>query len=275
MASILRSLLLIVLLAASGCAVSRQNQLVSQGQEPLSGDTIKDLVAGKNLNLTAIDFNAQVTFSAAGKLTAVDRLNNTDTGIWFINPANMLCLVFDRWYYGDQKCYNLFDNPVGDSYIFFTANGARYYTAKVLGESTAGQPDPTTAEPPNPSTNLDSSAAGAPSPSPAAPSQTTATPPSKEELRRSLHKLARKCPGCDLANADLRQADLSGANLAGTNLANSDLSDANLRQANLKGANLSGANLSRADLSGADCTGAITTATIFDNARTSNSKGCQ
>lgn len=275
MAPILQSLLLIVLLATGGCAVSRQSQLVSQGQEPLAGDTIKDLVAGKSLNLTAIDFNAQVTFSAAGKLTAVDRLNNTDTGIWFINPANMLCLVFDRWYYGDQKCYNLFDNPVGDSYIFFTANGARYYTAKVLGESTTDKPGSTTAEPPSPSTNVDSGMVEGPVPPPGASSQTTATPPSKEELRRSLHRLARKCPGCDLADADLRQADLSGANLAGTNLSHSDLRDANLHQANLKGANLTGANLSGADLSGADCTGAITTATIFDNARTSTSKGCQ
>ena len=275
MAPILQSLLLIALLTAGGCSVNRQSQLVSQGQEPLAAETIKELVAGKSLNLTAIDFNAQVSFTAAGKLTAVDRLQNTDTGIWYINPANMLCLVFDRWYYGDQKCYRLFDNPVGDSYIFFTANGARYYTAKVLGESAARQTDPNLPEPPRPGDDQTDAAIDATTPPPPAPSPAVASPPSKEEMRRSLHKLARQCPACDLAYADLSGADLTGANLAGTNLTKSDLRGANLRGANLKGANLTNANLTGADLRDADCTGAITTGIIVDQARLNTSKGCQ
>jgi hypothetical protein len=269
MSRILQTLLLLALTAAGGCALSKQSQLVEDGRSPLPAEKIVALVAGNSLNLTAIDFNAQITFDPKGKLTAVDRLHNTDTGIWFVNSANMLCLVFDSWYFGDQKCYTLFDNPVGDSYIFFTANGARYYTAKVLDGASAEQPEsgaaatsPEVAAPVN---------ATAPPPVSAVP--TTGTPPSKEELQRSIRKLAKKCPGCNFAAANLSHANLEGAKLAKANLAGADLSHANLRKADLTGANLTDANLANADLTQADCTGAITTGINLQGARRYGTKG--
>lgn len=262
-----------VLLATTlGCAPNSQRQLVDAGRQPLSAEDLLNLVNDRALRLTAIDFDAQVLFRDGGKLTAHSRTGETDSGSWDITTDNRLCLDFRTWYFGDLQCYTVFpEKDAGSAYLFFTANGARYYTGSVepnipkdLASSDAGgaskpasylkerrQGKTVSAE--SPSIGQDQSAAPAP-------------PPSKQELKRLTIATAKNCPGCDFSGVDFSQADLAGANLSGAKLVGADLSGANLRRANLsgadlqravcRGANLPGANLGNANLTLADFSGA-------------------
>jgi uncharacterized protein YjbI with pentapeptide repeats len=241
--SILSSILIVIL---HGCAPVTVNQFIDDGKKPLSSKEMREQLPGTRLHLEAIDFDGKVQLLPDGYLTATNLQNDTDKGRWKITDENLLCLKFNRWYFGDLNCYQLIHD--GSRYIFFTSNGARYYTASVLSTDSGlkGQSFSSvtsTANRADQSSRLD------------AEPQSTTTPLNDEEKRQTLFRVARNCPGCNLAGINLAGAQLVAAELAGANLSGANLSGANLRRANLIGANLSDANLAYTNLSGANLTG--------------------
>jgi hypothetical protein len=284
--------LLLTLVLLSGCATSTQNRMLQEGKSQLNADQIYQAVSGNTLYLEAIDFSAWVHFLDNGRVSARNRSNNTDTGKWDINSDKQLCMKFNVWFYGDERCFSMVEEGTG-RYVLFTTNGARAYSA------TAGKGDTEklakTARKKDKTYLREQMAGGGEAAEDSRPPQTVAAtptrvtpapPPPPEEIRHTLATMARNCPNCNLAGADLKGVDLITANLAGANLAGADLSGANLRRANLAGANLAGAilvntnlpganlancNMSEADLSGANLikanfTGAMTEGVILQGA---------
>ncbi len=290
--------LIVLVIFLSGCSPGTQSQLIKKGQSPLTAEQLFATVSDNSLHLEAIDFDGTLFFQNDGAFSAVDRLKNTDTGKWDISSENELCLRFRVWYYGDLKCYSVFRDQKPDSFIFFTANGARYYSAgyiaadpqnlkKQLRKTDKKQfVRKNLAKKTQPDDASNSTPASPPLPSPAPP------PPENMKTPNIAH-LARNCPDCNLAGANLKRAQLVGANLVGADLSGADLSGANLRRANLTGANLSGANcittnfagaiLINSTLSGADLTnsnlikaklnGATVDGTIFTGAHLEGVEG--
>ncbi|MGB5233462.1 MAG: pentapeptide repeat-containing protein [Desulfoprunum sp.] len=288
--------LLATIALLSGCATGNQERMLQEGKTQLTAEQIFQSVSGNTLHLKAIDFNARVHFLDSGRMAGRSSGNSHDTGTWDVNSDNQLCLKFDTWYYGDERCYSMVETGA-DIYALFTSNGARAYTA------TAAEGDPeklATAGRKKDKAYLRAkmadgrpkagggSAAAETEPAPAQPPRVIPSPPpSPEEVRHTLAYMAKNCPNCNLAGADLKGVDLITANLAGANLAGADLSRANLRRANLAGANLAGAilvnanlleanlancNMSNADLSGAslikaNLTGAMTEGVRLEGAQ--------
>ncbi len=223
-------------------------QLEKDGGVILSKPQLQEIFTDHTLHLESIDLDAQVHYLPDGHLNATSLQGEKDTGKWSISADDELCMKFDHWYYGDVKCYKLFREK--DSYVFFTANGARSYTATTETKRNIAATSP--------ASDASTSRIVEQNDSPAAPL-------SQEDKAHNLVSLARNCPDCDLAGADLVNAQLVTANLAGANLSGADLRSANLRRANLAGANLhgaklmgtnlAGANLTNADLTDADLTG--------------------
>jgi hypothetical protein len=292
----LSTIMMVTLALLSACATGTQERMVQEGKTQLSAEQIFTTVSGNTLHLEAIDFNARIHFLDSGRISARSSGNSRDTGAWDVNSDKQLCLKFDTWYYGDQRCFTMIETGAG-SYALFTANGARAYSATAAGGdperlATAGRKKDKTylrqkMAAGQPATDARPAAAE----TVAAPAQTPrvipAPPPSPEEVRHTLAYMAKNCPNCNLAGADLKGVDLITANLAGANLAGADLSRANLRRANLAGANLAGAilvnanlleanlancNMSNADLSGAslikaNLTGAMTEGVRLEGAQ--------
>lgn len=228
------------------CAPVTINQFLADGKKPLSQQQLQELISNQNLHLEAIDFDAQVHYLPDGHLAATNRQGVKDSGKWSISSDSRLCMKFDLWYYGDLKCYQVFNDK--DKYVFFTTNGARYYTGTMSAANDYEAANHSRNENNNPDDQSSSAAAVL------FDSNSTRTTVflSEAEKKRALLSLARNCPDCNFAGVDLRGAELIAANLAGANLSAADLREANLRRANLSGANLSGANLARANLAGAD-----------------------
>ena len=246
--------LTVLILLLNGCAPGTQTKLVNEGQSPLSAEQLFTLVVDNSLYLEAVNFDATLYFSENGAFSASDRLNNKDSGKWDISSENQLCLKFRVWYYGDVKCYSVFPDKQPDSYLFFTENGARFYSAKFMGS------DPKNLAKQLPKTKkkafLRKRLAQAGQGENIADSKqiSSSSPPltaDNHEKKVPIANLARNCPDCNLAGVNLSKAQLVGANLAGANLSGADLSGANLRRANMTGADLSGAKLITTNLSGA------------------------
>ncbi len=247
---------IVLILFLNGCTPGTRNQLIEKEQYPLTAEQLFTTVADNSLHLASIDFDAILYFQQNGVLSAIDRLDNMDTGKWDITNENELCLKFRVWYYGDSKCYSVFHGQKPDSFIFFTGNGAKYYSAEYM----AGDPRNlakqihSTGKKKFLRENLANKAQGrqdsnytkSPSPLPVSVPSSTQPQPAPD-----IVQLARNCPGCNLAGVNLNKAHLVGANLAGANLSGANLSDANLRRANLTGADLSGAKCITTNLAGA------------------------
>ena len=288
---------IVLILLLNSCTPGTQSHLIKKGQRPLPAEQLFTTVANNSLHLEAIDFDAILYFQKNGTLSAVDRLNNMDTGNWDITNENELCLKFRIWYYGDTKCYSVFSNQKSGSFIFFTRNGAKYYSAEYIADDPHNLAEKIQKTDKNrfirkelamKSQNDNGSNSISPPPLPAPPSSSLST-----EKSPDVAHLARNCPGCNLAGVNLNKSQLIGANLAGANLSGADLSGANLRRANLTGANLSGAkliatnfagailidsNLSDADLTGsnlikAKLNGATTDRAIFTGAHLEGIEG--
>ncbi len=246
---------IILILFLNSCTPGTQRQLVKEGQNPLSSEELFVLIADNSLHLEAFDFDGTFYFQKDGNLSGRDRLNNLDTGKWDISTEGQLCLKLRIWYYGDTKCYSVFSDQKPDSFIFFTENGARYYSAEYL----TGDPQNLAKQIHKPNKKkfirdqLAQEVQDGDSPGSKNISLTPAPPPSFSENDKNLAmtRLARNCPDCNLAGADLKRARLVEANLMGADLSEADFSGANLRRANLTGANLSGAKLITTNLSGA------------------------
>ncbi len=232
----------VVLVLLGACAPVTMNQFLAKGKKPLTEKKLHELVSGNKLHLQAIDFDAKVQYLPDGHLTATSLQGEKDTGKWSITSDNQLCMKFSRWYFGDQKCYILFEEK--GNFVFFTSNGARYYTA---------MPSPETGQGNETGSHFVQGQNTAYMSSNITDNSSTVSFSEAEKIEALKH-LARNCPDCNFTGADLRSAQLATANLAGANLSQVDLSDANLRRANLAGANLSGAKLVRTNLAGADLT---------------------
>jgi len=227
---------LLLLLAA--CAPVTSRQFLEAGKTALSEKQLHELLDDQSLHLTAIDFDAQLRYQSNGHLDATNLQGGKDMGKWSVNSEGLVCMKFDKWYYGDQKCYTVFADK--DIFVFFTANGARYYTATATSIPTA---DPTATVQSTSSSNNhllpDMGASGG-------------TVLSDAEKKLGLISLARNCPACNFAGTDLSGAQLAGADLSGADLSGANLERSNLRQAKLTGAKLSGARLSGSNLAGAE-----------------------
>lgn len=232
--------LVMVLTSLCACAPVTMKQVVKDGQKPLTTTQLHEALAGQTLRLESIDLDAEVHYQPNGRLAATNIQGDKDTGKWTISTDDELCMKFDRWNYGDVKCYKLFNEQ--DSYVFFTTNGARSYTATTV----SGKKPTATKQLLSDNTTQEAVAQEA---SPAAPL-------SQKDKEHNLISLARNCPGCDLAGVDLAGGQLVAANLAGANLSGADLRSANLRRANLAGANLAGARMSGTNLAGGNLTDA-------------------
>lgn len=227
--------LLLALGALCACAPVTMKQVASQGGVVLSKPQLQELLADHTLHLESIDLDAQVHYLPDGHLSATSLQGDKESGKWSLSDADELCMKFAHWYYGDLKCYKVFREK--NSYIFFTANGARAYTAT----------SPTTSNiaARGPASDTSTSITAEQDDSPAAPLN-------QEESKHNLLSLARNCPDCDLAGIELVDAQLVAANLAGANLSGANLSGAQLMGTNLAGANLRGADLTDADLTGSN-----------------------
>ncbi len=271
----------------SGCGPMTSKQALKQDHVELGAEQILTAVSGNSLILSAYDFSGTVYFSPDGNLSAIDSLDQRDVGQWDINDQDQLCLKFRLWYYGDVKCYSVFNNPQAGKLTFFTTSGAAYYTAmSVAGDpaALAGQLDHQAA----PKSVRKQSAAGQDQPPPSAQqpahvaekkAPVAIDQSASNDSGLTAKRLAGNCPGCNMAGIDLKEASLIKANLRGANLQKADLRYANLRRADLSGANLAGAllnhanlpgaDLSDADLSGADLSGANLLLTNFTGANIS------
>ncbi|MFC1831161.1 pentapeptide repeat-containing protein [Thermodesulfobacteriota bacterium] len=265
-------LLCLMVVLVTSCGPITSKQASKRDNTELTSEQIFAVIADNSLIMSAYDFSGTVYFDQGGLLSAVDNENQQDVGKWDVTDENQLCLKFRIWYYGDIKCYKVFDNQQADKLTFFTANGAAYYTAmKVEGDPAALAKQIEKASPPK---SVRQQIASQQSPSPATSAAAEPTPSKDIEINTSSEndsgqtakRLAGNCPGCNMAGMDLKEASLVKANLQDADLSGADLRYANLRRANLNGANLRnarlnhanlpGADLSNADLQGADLSGA-------------------
>lgn len=230
--------LLFCLALNNSCAPVSQKHYEKNDQFPLTGKQITKKIAGRNIHLESIDFDALVLFHKNMKITATDLEGGTDSGTWTVLDDNLLCLEFQSWYFGDNRCYRVIED--NNRLIFFTPNGALSYTATIS----------------MPHKDISQSESKAPSIAPMRADSIQPVQNSSETGKDRFIKLARNCPDCNFSGVDLSGAQLNHANLAGANLSGADLTNANLRQANLTGANLSGAKLIRANLPGANLSSA-------------------
>ncbi len=301
--------LMALVLTSLGCAPNTLSTAERGGKSALDARQIFDLVSGNTMQLTAYDFTGQIYFQSDGRLAGRDFSNQHDSGSWDISEENRLCLKFRLWYYGDIKCYSLVPAQGNDAYSFFTPNGAAYYTGVLQPGDVAGLTEQIEkqikSEKPsrylreelasgNSKATAGSSPAQEVSQNPETISHSAGQVPS-DNTTTSVRRLAKDCPGCNLAGADLKEIELVNANLAGADLSRADLRYSNLRRANLAGADLSnarlnyanlpgadmrGCNLKNADLSGAnlllaDLTGADLTGANMSNAHIENAKGIE
>lgn len=261
-----------LLLMLSNCTPITSKQAVKQDSTQLKSEQIFEIVADNSLVLSAYDFSGTVYFDRNGQLAAIDNEKQRDVGKWDLTDEGQLCLKFRIWYYGDIKCYTVYDNQQADRLTFFTTNGAAYYTAKQIEgdpESLVGKLEK--ASPPRSVRRQIASQQGESPSSPSSSEPSTSrdviiNPSSENDSDLTVKRLAGNCPGCNMTGMDLREASLIKANLEGADLSGADLRYANLRRANLSGANLQdarlnhanlpGANLTNADLRGADLSGA-------------------
>lgn len=282
-------IVLTVTTLVAGCGVQTVSQMGRTGKSPLDGETIQSRFADQALHFEAIDFDAILTFHDTGRLTARNKAGETDTGTWSTSPEDLLCLKFGKWYFGDTKCYIVYDEDDEQHYILFTKNGARYYTITNINARKVGTWTPTN----TPENSVTKRITLHNSPNIQDDShQVSISPPPRpnsSEMKFILASTSRDCPGCDLSgldlsesnladailsnaalsgtnfhSSDLRRANLSGSDLSGAVLTGANLSRANLRDCNLRKADLSGANLTLTDLTGADLTGAILQDTHLD-----------
>ncbi len=279
-------LVILTLFTLGACGTSTVQNAIRKGAEPLSVNEIFSLVSNNTIHLVSSDFDTFVFMAENGKMAAKSLENTEDSGQWDLKNDATLCMKYNTWYYGDVKCYSVYQEEKKGSYLLYTGNGAFAYTATVANGNTrhlqignkGSQSEFVREQLRKGGTDTRSSSSNTP---PSLNTPNDQPEASYEEINHSVKAMAKDCPDCNLEDADLRQAQLIGANLKGANLRGADLSRANLRRANLEGADLSGAtllstnlpgaNLKNADLSGADLTGSNLIQADFSGADLDNS----
>ncbi|MGE4559775.1 MAG: pentapeptide repeat-containing protein [Desulfobulbus sp.] len=250
-------------LVFAGCAPTTVDSLVKkQGAKQMSGHEVMQLVKGNTLQLQAFNEDAHLYFDSSGKIFAQSGLDTEkDKGRWDVGEDGALCFRMEKWWYGDLRCYSVYDVDNG-RYRLATANGVlRYSVMPEDGDSKAiYRADNETKK------SLRRSLRKAEQQKEIAsrkanrrPGLIEETAPGQYAARDTeaiLASMAKDCPGCNFAGANLRSADLIQAQLAGADLHGADLTMANLRRADLQKANLQKAMLVYANLPGANLRGA-------------------
>jgi len=262
-----------------GCGPTTVNTLVKdKGAQQLAATDILSLVNGNTLFVHSFSEDTYLYFDPSGKLFGNFVPTDKDKGKWDVNQGGELCIRMDKWWYGDQRCFQVFNNPEKTKIYLATSSGVLQYSAEQLpGDSQQLYPG-TDQQKKNLRRSIRKQQGNE--------SQGTSTGESKKMIDRqeestpviidqapiadysdqdtntTLRWMAKDCPGCNLGGADLGKAELIGAKLAkanlhGANLSMADLSRADLRGADLSGATLSYANLPGANLQGADLRGAV------------------
>jgi len=248
-------------IALFGCSTERIDSAVKNGATKLSGHEIRELLTGSTVKSQGYGQEAEIKYLGNGNLSAKNKDNDKDVGVWQVDNNEMLCIKFRKWGQGDKLCYWLYKE--GREYKQFNKSGILAYSFTITeqggskfqegvtftDQKSKTVSETTSASPQNTATRI----------------SVPAQPISPEDLKFIVRKTARNCPGCNLAHAQLSGANLLNANLEGANLTGADLSGTVLRHANLEGANLYKTNLRGANLSGANLTGAnLTDADMAD-----------
>jgi len=246
----------LILTVVSSCANKTPKKMEAMGAKKLKSEQLLGLLAGATLELEEYGGTAKVTLHENGTISAINQRQISSDGRWSVEGEE-LCLQFRKWGEGDRLCCAVYQQD--DSFVQFKDKVyAGSFTILSPGNGQAVQSDgPTISGQTDQQVSSKTSPAGLPDSS-SAPSYISPEPMryTETDTRFILSKVARDCPGCNLAGVDLSGADLEGANLSGANLLKTVLHKANLRRADLSGTNLYGADLRNANLNGADLSGA-------------------
>ncbi|MEJ2689721.1 MAG: pentapeptide repeat-containing protein [Deltaproteobacteria bacterium] len=252
-------LLFLIPFAVVNCANKTPKKMEAMGAEKLERARLLALLAGATLEMEEYGGKAEVTLHNDGSISAVNEDGISSDGRWSVEGGD-LCLQFRKWGNSDRLCYVIYQQD--GRYLQFR-DKVYQGSFTILSPGTGGPPRDSAkasastgpvAEQKEPPTEKASPSAAPQEPYSYIPSGPTQF--RKPDIKYILGRVARNCPGCNLAGADLAEADLEGANLAGANLLKTTLVKANLRHANLSGTNLFEADLRNANLSGADLSGA-------------------
>lgn len=242
----LRSFILLLFAGylSCSCAPVSQKQYEKNGLTPLSLQQVEQEFTARTLHLEAIDFDASILFQANKTLSATSSAGDTDTGKWSMKEDNLVCMKFNAWFFGDERCFRII--KAKNSYIFFTKNGALRYKGSFATEKDIL---PVAADKPSklPQLSLQHAPLKA---------STQSAEYRPETTKARFIRIAQNCPDCNFSGIDFSNAQLKHANLAGANLTGANFTNANLRQANLQGANLTNATLIHANLPGANLSSA-------------------
>lgn len=247
-------------LLAAGCGGPvTVGQIEKTGAEKLGPDEILQLVSGNTLYWESFQEDLTIYLDGSRRVYGVEASGNRDQGRWDVSSRGELCVKFDRWWFGDLRCFTVY--PDNKGFRFFSGNGALVYT----GRRSPGNPAGLRAEVGKGRKSYRPRRAAMKTDEP--PDNASVSPPvaiieeeqpgnrsvmREEELKSTVKWMARDCPGCNLTNADLKKADLVGARLKGARLKGANLRQANLRRADLRNADLSDAVLAYANMPGAD-----------------------
>lgn len=246
----------LILTVVSNCVSKTPEKMKAMGAQKLEGEQLLGLLSGATLELEEYSGRAKVTLHEDGKISAINQQQISSDGRWSVEGEE-LCLQFRKWGDGDRLCCTVYqqddrfvqfkDKVYAGSFTILSPGSGR--AVQSVGTPISDQTDQQVSSKASPTGLPDSSSA----PSYISPEPMRYT---ETDTRFILSKVARDCPGCNLAGVDLSGADLEGANLSGANLLKTVLHKANLRRADLSGTNLYGADLSNANLNGADLSGA-------------------
>ncbi len=258
--TVIVSLLLLVLGTVGGCTSMTPKKMEARGAKKLDSGQMLALLSGATLEMVEYDGKAEVTLHDDGSISAINKDRLRSEGRWSVE-GEKLCLQFKKWGNSDHLCYTVYQQ--NDRFVQFR-DKVYQGSFTILSPGNGQPPSPTTAAAPpdhEGSRMTQPSVATGASPSDAPQKTYSYIPQGPGQYRGPdtkyiLGRVARDCPGCNLAGTDLSEADLEGANLTGANLLKTILVKANLRHANLSGTNLFQADLRGADLNGADLSGA-------------------
>lgn len=260
--SLLPISLVCLVFAFLGCSPATVKNLTEQaGARQIAAKEVLALVEGNTLLISSHEEDSYLFFDTSGRLFGKDIHANKDTGKWDVSDSGELCLRMSKWWYGDLKCYNVFQEPGNGKIHLATSSGviafsAGYFTGDsqnlYFAAATKRKSIRKSARKPDQVEEETESAVHTSSVEQPTADYTISSKYAKQDLRSTMVSTAKNCPDCNLAGADFPKANLIQANLKGANLNSANLKMANLRRADLRDADLRNADLSYANLPGAD-----------------------
>ncbi len=243
--------------ALSGCGPTTVNSLVKEGATQLPAREVLELVKGNTLALHAFSEDAQLYFEPSGKIFAQGVSTDKDKGRWDVSEGGELCFRMEKWWYGDLRCFTVYQSGDKGKVRLAAGSGVLQYSAQQAAGDNKGLYSDSDQKKKSQRRSILKEEGSREAPQ---KPQLTEERPSGEGAAKdnaaTVEFMAKDCPGCNLAGVDLGRAELIEAKLAGADLHGANLSMANLRRADLQKANLRDAVLTYANLPGADLRGA-------------------